>query len=247
MVKRANRVWSSIRSGLRKCRALWDTTGVVVIVFSLAGVGVLYGIAVTSFVEPPYVPLDAVAAGTHEGAFIRTTGVVTEFRITEYGTVLMISGNNTELPVFVAHTCAEPLSYGDEIEVQGRVQLYNGRYELVSTGNIIKKAFSDNTSFVSQIAVRPEVYEGKRVHIVGYAGDVYTHVFYLCDASGNYCMRVKVGDSHLSAVQKGDKIIAGGVFVYNPENMRYELNLLALRTIEDVLDEQKKDRGGNMK
>lgn len=214
-----------------------DRIGKSVIILSLLGVGILYGISLTSFVESPYVPLEAVAVGTHEGAFIRTRGVITDFRVTEYGDVLTIGGNKTELSIFVdsAGETLLNLSYGDEIEVQGRVQLYKGRYELVADGNGIKKLIygNENTSFVSQIAMRPEEYEGRRVSVVGYAGDVYKRVFYLCDEKGKYRMRVKVeaeaGDTIISELQKGDKIIAEGVFVYDPENTRYELNLISLR------------------
>ncbi|MBL7117396.1 MAG: hypothetical protein ISS94_01235 [Candidatus Syntrophoarchaeum sp.] len=214
-----------------------DNIGKSVIILSLLGVGILYGISLTSFVESPYVPLEAVAVGTHEGAFIRTRGVITDFRVTEYGDVLTIGVNKTELPIFVdsAGEALLNLSYGDEIEVQGRVQLYKGRYELVAAENGIKKLIygNENTSFVSQIAMRPEEYEGRKVNVVGYVGDVYKRVFYLCDEKGKYCMRVKVeaeaGDSIISELQKGDKIIAEGVFVYDPENTRYELNLISLR------------------
>ncbi|MGB2727418.1 MAG: hypothetical protein WBD09_02940 [Halobacteriota archaeon] len=214
-----------------------DNIGKSVIILSLLGVGILYGISLTSFVESPYVPLEAVAVGTHEGAFIRTKGVITDFRITEYGDVLTIGVNKTELPIFVDSAGEEllTLSYGDEIEVQGRVQLYKGRYELVAAENGIKRLIygNENTSFVSQIAMRPEEYERRRVSVVGYAGDVYKRVFYLCDEKGKYRMRVKVeaeaGDSIISGLQKGDKIIAEGVFVYDPENTRYELNLISLR------------------
>jgi len=105
-----------------------DNIGKSVIILSLLGVGILYGISLTSFVESPYVPLEAVAVGTHEGAFIRTRGVITDFRVTEYGDVLTIGVNKTELPIFVdsAGEALLNLSYGDEIEVQGRVQLYKG-------------------------------------------------------------------------------------------------------------------------
>lgn len=214
-----------------------DNIGKSVIILSLLGVGILYGISLTSFVESPYVPLEAVAVGTHEGAFIRTRGVITDFRVTEYGDVLTIGGNKTELLIFVDSAGEEllTLSYGDEIEVQGRVQLYKGRYELVAAENGIKRLIygNENTSFVSQMAMRPEEYEGRRVSVVGYAGDVYKRVFYLCDEKGKYRMRVKVeaeaGDTIISELQKGDKIIAEGVFVYDPENMRYELNLISFR------------------
>ena len=212
-----------------------DNIGKVVIIFSLLGVGILYGISLTSFVEPPYVPLEEVAVGTYEGAFIRTKGIITDFSATEYGNMLTIKGNGTELLIFIDSANAKKeqlnLSYGDEIEVQGRVQLYEGRYKIAASEKAIKKlSYVSNISFVSQIAMHPEEYEGRRISVVGYAEDVYKHVFYLGDEKGKYLLRVKVDDGSIpiSELQEGDKIIAEGVFVYNPENMRYELNLISL-------------------
>jgi len=222
-----------------------DSIGKAVVILSLLGIGILYGISLTSFVEPPYVPLEEVAVGTHEGTFIRTKGVITDLSVTGYGNLLTLRGNKTELLVFVDLGIGKEqlnLSYGDEIEVQGRVKLYKGRYELVAAENTIKKLSAENESaisFVSQIARHPEEYEGKRIRVVGYAEGVYKHVFYLGSEGDSYQMRVKVeaearaktdnGSIPISELQKGDKIIAEGVFRYNPENMRYELNLISLR------------------
>lgn len=210
-----------------------DNVGKIVIIFSLLGVCILYGISV--FVTPPFVPLDEVAL--HEGSVIRTRGVITDFSITESGNVLMnIEGNKTELPIFVTSGAENEellnLSYGDEIEVEGRVEVYQGEYELVVSGNAIKKVTQgSNISFVSQIAVHPEEYEGRKLQVAGYAEDVYQRVFYLRDESSTYHLRVKLmaTDISISELQEGDKIIAEGVFSYDAKNMRYELNLVALR------------------
>jgi len=210
-----------------------DTIGKTVIIFSLLGVCILYGISL--FVTPPFVHLDGVAL--HEGSDIRTHGVLTEFRVTEYGNVIMkIEGNQTELLIFVESANNKKdllnLSYGDEIEVEGRVQVYRGEYELVVSENAIKKRTQgSNIAFVSQIAAHPEVYAGKKIRVAGYADDVYTHVFYLRDETGTYRMRVATTSS-ISELQEGDKLIVEGVFSYNAENMRYELNLIALKHCE---------------
>jgi len=219
-----------------------DNIGKAVIIFSLLGVCILYSISL--FVEPPYVPLEEVAVGTHEGTFVRTKGVITDFSVTKYGNMLTIRGNKTKLLIFVDSTDERKeqlnLSYGDEIEVQGRVQLYSGRYEIVASENSIKKLSDKNEStisFVSQIAMHPGEYEGRRISVVGYAEDVYKHVFYLGDEKGKYLMRVKVNNGSISTpeLQKGDKIIAEGLLSYDPENMRYELNLISLRRCDNFL------------
>ena len=210
-----------------------DTIGKTVIIFSLLGVCILYGISL--FVTPPFVPLDEVAL--HENEIIRTEGVITEFSVTEYSNVLMkLEGNQTELMLFVESPNDRKellnLSYGDEIEVEGRVQLYRGEYELVVSGNAIKKMTpGSNISFVSQIAAHPEEYKGKKIRVAGYVEDIYTHVFYLRDEPGNHRMRVKATISSISELQEGDKIIAEGVFSYDAEDMRYELNLISFEAL----------------
>lgn len=239
-----------------------DNIGKAVIIFSLLGVGILYGLSLASFVEPPYVPLEEVAcragAGDHEGELIRTKGVITDFRATDYGNMLTIRENKTELQIFVdtADKSAEKLnlSYGDVIEVEGRVNTYKGRPELVVHGgheNAIKKLSAENENeniaFVSQIAMHPEDYKGERVSVMGYADNVYKHVFYLADEHGKHLLRVRVeaetearaksddGSIPISSLQKGDKIIAEGVFRYDPGNMRYELNLIHFFFLEKIL------------
>lgn len=210
-----------------------DALGKIVIAFSLLGVCVLYGLS--SFVTPPFVPLDEIAL--HEGTVVRTSGVITDFSITASGNVLItLEGNQSELPIFVESadkgTELLNLGYGDEIEVTGRVQVYRGTYELVVSVTGIKKVMQGrDIAFVSQIAAHPEEYAGRRIRAVGYVGDVYTHVFYLRDEASSHQMRAALVDaeSSISALQEGDKVLAEGVFSYDAENMRYELNVVALQ------------------
>ena len=207
------------------------------IIFSLLGVCILYTISL--FITPPFVPLEDISL--HEGTIIRTSGVITEFSVTEYGNVLMkIEGNKTELPLFVEsandRTELLNLSYGDEIEVEGRVQVFRGDYQLVVSGNAIKEVTQQksNISFVAQIAAQPGEYRGKKIHVAGYVEDVYTRVFYLRDEPGNHRMRVKLRTTNtnlISELHEGDKMIVEGVFSYDAENMRYELNLIGFEAL----------------
>lgn len=207
-----------------------DNIGKLVVILSLLGVCILY--AISSFIEPPYVTLDEV--GAHENVFVRTSGVISDFYVTGSGNVLMkIMRNRTELLIFIRSAANSEkllnLSYGDEIEVEGRVSLYQGEYELVADENAIKKvAHESNISFISQIALRPEHYNGRRIRIVGYVKDVYKRIFHLCDEKGNYCMRVNTNEISISKLEDGTKIVADGLFYYVPQNLRYELDLIAM-------------------
>jgi len=212
-----------------------DKPAKLVIIFSLVGVAVLYSLSV--FVNPPLVPLEEVAL--HEGTFIRTRGVITAFSITESENVVMkIEGNQTELLIFVNSKAKDGrkellnLSYGDEIEVEGSVEVYHGDYELIVSENAIKKlASGSDISFVAQIAAHPESYEGRKIQVAGYVADVYQRVFYLRDETGTYQLRVKLMDTDMpvSELQEGVRIVAEGILAYDAKTMRYELNLVALR------------------
>ncbi|MCW7071226.1 MAG: hypothetical protein OCU12_02670 [Methanophagales archaeon] len=243
-----------------------DSVGKAVVVFSLLGVCGLYGLSLTSLVEPPFVPLEAVASGggsgggsgwgsggcgEYEGQLVRTRGVLTDLRTTAAGDLLTIKANGSELLVFVfldsavGATAASArkererlnLGYGDEVVVQGKVQSYRGRCEIVAekVGCKNETANSSVSVFVSQVAENPEEYEGRRVSVVGCVGNVYKNIFYLGDEKGKYLMRVNLKSVSISRpelkMQKGEKIIAEGVFAYNAENLRYELNLVSVSEI----------------
>ncbi|RZN36859.1 MAG: hypothetical protein EFT35_07580 [Methanophagales archaeon ANME-1-THS] len=210
-----------------------DKPAKLVISFSLVGIAILYTLSVV--VNPPLVPLDEVAL--HEGTVIRTRGVLTAFSLTESGNVVMkIEGNGTELLIFVNSKVAGSkevlnLSYGDELELEGTVEVYRGEYELVVSENAIKKLTSGSTiSFVAQIAMDPEAYKGRKIQVAGYVEEIYQRVFYLRDETGTYHLRVKLADTHMppiSGLQEGALIIAEGVLAYDARTMRYELNLVA--------------------
>ena len=217
--------------------------GRFVIVISLFGICLLY--CVSCIVEPPYVPLDVLASQSqnYENELIKTKGLVVDLLNLSDGNMLLnIMDNGTELPVFVSSSDKDSeklvLRYGDEIELRGRIQQYRGEYEIIAPKSSIRKIKSDNSSdnnahFVAEIAEHPSNYEGRRIRVVGYICKVYKRIFYLCSdnkASTEYQYRMRVIAERLAepGLEKGDKVIADGVLVYNPGDMRYELKLISL-------------------
>jgi len=217
--------------------------GRFVIVISLFGICLLY--CVSCIVEPSYVPLDVLAnqSQNYENELIKTKGLVVDLLNLSDGNMLLnIMDNGTELPVFVSSSDKDSeklvLRYGDEIELQGRIQQYSGKYEIVASKSGIRKIKSDNSNdnnahFVAEIAEHPSNYEGRRIRVVGYICKVYKRIFYLCSdnkASTEYQYRMRVIAERLAepGLEKGDKVIADGVLVYNPGDMRYELKLISL-------------------
>ena len=186
--------------------------GRFVIVISLFGICLLY--CISCIVEPPYVPLDAIASQSHnhshnyENELIKTRGVVVDLmNLSDRNMLLNIMDNGTELPVFVSSSFSSSdkdsekliLKYGDVIELQGRVQQYRGKYEITASEGGLKKINSDNNDngayFVAEIAEYPSNYEGRRIRVVGYICKVYKRIFYLCSdnkASTEYQYRMQV-------------------------------------------------------
>jgi len=222
--------------------------GRFVIVISLFGICLLY--CISCIVEPPYVPLDAIASQSHnhshnyENELIKTRGVVVDLmNLSDRNMLLNIMDNGTELPVFVSSSFSSSdkdseklmLKYGDVIELQGRIQQYRGKYEIAASEGGLKKINSDNNDngayFVAEIAEYPSNYEGRRIRVVGYICKVYKRIFYLCSEEGEstgYRMRVVPKRLAEPELEKGDKVIIEGVLVYNPRDMRYELELISL-------------------
>jgi hypothetical protein len=213
-----------------------DRAGKGVLIFSVLGIGMLYGVSL--LLVPPTVPLDEIPR--YEGSSVRTRGIVTDVSGTEHGYVLVsLAANQTALLLFVTPSdepgIVRDLSYGDEIVAEGRVEVYRGGYELVTAEHAIAKvnASVNRIVFLPQLASEPKRFEGARIRVAGTIDALYTSVLYLTDGTGTYRLRVKPrsGALVISELQAGEKIIAEGVLSYNPTELRYELNLIAVEPL----------------
>ncbi|MHC1635682.1 MAG: OB-fold nucleic acid binding domain-containing protein [Candidatus Methanospirareceae archaeon] len=208
-----------------------DAINKVVVIFSVLGILSLY--CLSSFTNPPSVHLEEISA--HEGEIVKVKGVITDLKSTKYGNIIIrIREGEAEALIFVKSPDEdEKIKYGDVIEVIGKVEEYKGKYEIVTSSDRIKKIKSTNGSilFVSEIAKHPKQYEGKRIKVIGYVKDMRRNIFYLTDENGEYKLRVnKITNpsSYAQELEKRKKVMVEGVFIYNPEDMRYELNLVSL-------------------
>ncbi|MGC9444832.1 MAG: hypothetical protein ACP5E9_07925 [Candidatus Methanospirareceae archaeon] len=213
-----------------------DRAGTVVIIFSVLGIGMLYGASL--LLMPPMVPLDEITR--YEGLSVRTRGFVTDVSVTDPGYAFVsLAANQTTLLLFVTPVdqsgIVRDLRYGDEVVVEGSVQVYRGGYELVTAEHAITKV---NTSanrivFIPQIASEPKRFEEERIRVIGTIADLYTSVLYLADGTGTYRLRVKSGSGALitSGLQEGDRIVAEGILSYDSTELRYELYLIAFEPL----------------
>ena len=213
-----------------------DRAGILVIIFSVLGIGMLYGVSLLTV--PPTVPLDQVAR--YEGLTVRTRGFVTDVSGTEDGYMFVrLAANQTSLLLFVTPSdelgIVKSLNYGDEVMVEGRVQVYQGDYELVTAEGAIApvNATVNRIVFLPQLAGEPEGFEGARIRVAGTIDDLYASVLYLTDGTGTYRLRVRPGSGALvvAELQEGERVIAEGILTYDPTALRYELNLITVEPL----------------
>ena len=213
-----------------------DRFETVVIIFSVLGIGMLYGVSL--LLAPPTVSLDEISR--YDGLSVRTRGVVTDVSGTEHGYALVrLASNQTSLFLFVTPLdqsgIIRDLHYGDEVVVEGRVRIYRGAYELVTAEQAITKvnASANRILFIPQLASAPEQFEGARIRVAGTVEDLYTSVLYLADRTGTYRLRVKPGSGVPvnGELQEGEQIVAEGVLSYDHTELRYELNLIAVEQL----------------
>ena len=213
-----------------------DRVGKVVISFSVLGIGLLYGVSL--LLVPPTVPLDDISR--YDGLSVRTRGVVTDVSRTEYGHVLVrLAANQSSLLLFVTPSdgleIVGDLNYGDEVEVEGRVQVYEGEYELVTEERAIApvQVSANRILFIPQLAQEPKRFEGTHVRVIGTIEDLYPSVLYLADGTGTYRLRVKPrrGALVITELHEGEKVIAEGMLSYDCTELRYELDLIAVEQL----------------
>jgi len=193
-----------------------------VVLFSVLGICALYGISMLS--QPADVQIGKI--GGYEGMYVKARGTITDLQIMKYGSASMKLRNNTSYIQIFVESYSGNLSAGDEVEVSGRVEQYRGEYEIaVLNDRAVKmlKKWDEEILFVSQLAQDPEKYRGTNVKVTGKVGEVYTKIFYLGDESRGYALRVN--SSSTSGLTKGKNVMVSGTFVFDSENLRYQLDI----------------------
>ena len=193
------------------------------LIFSTTGVLLLYLLSTLS--NPASIELSEISK--HEGKKITTEGIVTDYHTTTYNNqIITIKNNNTSAIVFLeGETYVE---YGDLIEATGKVQKYEGEWEIV-VGDVrfikILRKWNNFSFPLWQLAENPERYEELNVKVTGYIDLVYDTYFYLIDEDDSYSLLVFYNFLEQDVLTPGKKVSVSAKFYFDENDLRYKLEV----------------------
>ena len=193
------------------------------LMFSIAGIAILYFLSLLS--QP--VMIELYELPEYEGKQVIVEGTVTEHYTTTYGSqIIIIENDNATATVFVEGEA--DVEYGDKIQATGKVQKYDGGWEIVVDDdrfvNIVEKW--QNILFpLWQLAENPTKYIGLNVNVTGNIDSVYDASFCLVDTEEEYSIIVFCRPSEYDVLYPGQKVHVAGRFAFDEEEFRYKLVL----------------------
>ena len=193
------------------------------LLFSIVGIALLYFLS--TLTQPIVIELSEISE--YEDKQVTVEGIVTEHHITSYESqIIKIASNNATAIVFVEGT--SDVEYGDKIQVTGKVQKYEGDWEIV-VGNerfvAVLQKWQNITIPLWQIAENPVKYDGLNVNVTGYIDAVYDAYFYLVDTEGSYSVIVFYSSFEHDDIYSGQKVNVAAQFRYDGTDMRYKLEI----------------------
>jgi len=194
------------------------------LLFSIAGIIILYFLS--TLTQPIVIELSELPE--YEDKQVTVEGVVAEHYITSYESqIIKIEGDNATAMVFVEEK--SDVEYGDKIQVTGKVQKYKGDWEIV-VGNerfvTILQKWQNISIPLWQIAENPVKYDGLNINVTGYIDAVYDAYFYLVDEEATHSIIVFYNSFEHGSVYSGQKVDIAAQFRYNPEDLRYKLDVM---------------------
>jgi DNA/RNA endonuclease YhcR with UshA esterase domain len=199
----------------------------LLILLSVGSLALLYVLSL--FSQPTIISLTMLSS--YDGKQVSTTGVVTDYRTTNYGSQIITikdqhQNNTSEITVYLEGNAQ--VEYGDVITVTGTVQQYNNQWELAVDNprfiTIIKK-WANTTCPLWQLGQYPERYLNTNVNVVGIIEKTYPSYFILTDAEGKYSLKVYYSSSTSLNLSSGDTVSVGARLLYEPENLCYALQV----------------------
>jgi len=194
------------------------------LLFSIAGILILYFLS--ALTQPVVIELSELSE--YEDKQVTVEGIVTEHYITSYESqIIEIEGDNTTAMVFVEEK--SDVEYGDKIQVTGKIQKYKGGWEIV-VGNerlvTILQKWQNISIPLWQIAENPVKYDGLNINVTGYVDAVYDAYFYLVDEEATHSIIVFYNSFEYGSVYSGQKVDIAARFRYDPEDLRYKLDVI---------------------
>ncbi len=194
------------------------------LLFSIAGILLLYFLS--TLTQPIVIELSELSE--YEDKQVTVEGIVAEHYITSYESqIIKIEGDNATAMVFVEGR--SDIEYGDKIQVTGKVQKYKGDWEIV-VGNerfvTILQKWQNISIPLWQIAENPVKYDGLNINVTGYIDAVYDAYFYLVDEEVIHSIIVFYNSFEHGSVYSGQKVDIAAQFRYDPEDLRYKLDVM---------------------
>jgi DNA/RNA endonuclease YhcR with UshA esterase domain len=196
----------------------------LIILIAIASLVTLYFLSLVS--QPVLISLSALH--TYNGQQVIVQGVVTEYRITIYGsqiiTIRDMENSTNSVMLYIEGEAS--VEYGDTVQAIGEVQQYKEQWE-ISVNNpqfvtILQKW--NNQSFpLWQLAENPDKYLGTNVNVTGIATQKHESSFSLTDPEGKYSIDVFYDSSCSHQFSKDDSVAVAGRFLYETKTFQYVL------------------------
>ncbi|HDM67222.1 MAG TPA: hypothetical protein ENG62_02415 [Thermoplasmatales archaeon] len=185
------------------------------LLLSILGIAVLFFLS--TLIQPILVSLEELSR--YEGREVVVKGFVSHYTTWDEFQIIDLRSGNITTPIFLQGIVT--VHSGDLIEVTGKVQKYEGKWEVFvdDTKDIVILSHWENSSTsLWEIACHPTWFEGLNINVTGYVESLHDKWFILSD--GNYS--ILVSSRYIdSGVSNGDKVLVYGYFTYEPRYARY--------------------------
>lgn len=193
------------------------------LLLAVTGITVLYCISL--LYQPVLIELSELP--DYENKQVIVEGTVTEYHVTKYASQLItIKDKNKSATIFIETEIN--VEYGDQIRATGKVQKYNGGWEII----VSNKEFIETTQKwqnlsipLWQLAQKPSNYQGLNVNVTGVVDSLYDNYLYLTDLDGTYSLIVFYNPYLYNSLYSGQTVIVEGKFDFDQETFRYTLTL----------------------
>jgi DNA/RNA endonuclease YhcR with UshA esterase domain len=207
----------------------------IIIILALAGISILYFL--TTISQPAMMPLSEIP--NHEGKLVSITGIVNRYYLTSVGGQIIevhnqnLTENNASVTIFSQETT--PIEYGDYIKATGKIQKYQGAWEVVvenAQDVVVLQHWRNITVPLWQLANAATKFTGLNIVVDGTIDSVGKDDVVLKDQEGKHHLIVQLPSSFTISLNKGDYVSVCGVFTCDEKNMQYLVKATNISTAQ---------------
>jgi hypothetical protein len=159
----------------------------------------------------------------YEGKSVVVKGMVVYREIKGRSELIKIRDGNYSADVF--NYGFTSISYGDIIEVKGRVQRYHGKMEIVADSIKLVEKWDVKSIPLWELSENFERYLGTNVNVTGYVDGVYSSYFYLVDASREYRIKVVYAGNFSGEIKNHEHVYVKSMLEYDKNRMSMYLEM----------------------